>query len=651
MAAGKGGSSALFWAMVAALAGVAFCLGDVFAQWAMAFMDDAAGSSGLFETWLAAREAYPPLGLCLEGNALYGGLAAAAATLLAAMASHDSQSANLVDAASVHGGARFATAAEMALYAHEGERGREPVATRRGGLRYRKIDWRRPEWCDDVRDDNYVLSRNARISISENPDRIHERNKHVFVMAGSGAGKTYNFVQSNVLNMGSSMVFTDPKGEILARNGNFLASHGYNIKVVNVKDEESFRASNHYNPYHYAKNSTDLAQIIELLMKNTSGEGGSDSKNSGYFEKAERQLYQALSGYLFYLYRGQERTDGQQGELCTLPYIIDQLTMLKAERDARGNPQDSMLDMAFFATTEEDGYQGFKERFIARYGSEREARQHDEWTAITNYEGFKTTADAPETIASIISSCFVRLAPFTIKSVSSMFAYDDLELETVGSERTALFIVTSAMSGTYDFIAAMLLYQLFDVLTRVAESLPGRHLPIPVVCYLDEVANIGKIPNLARNVAFLRSYWVNLVIIVQSENDLERAYSKEEARSIRNNCAITVYLGRNDIESCEKLSKEIGDTTKAYESWSSSDSSTGRSVSKSLQYVKEPLMSADDIANGMDGSKCLVHIVQEHWFLDEKANPREHRRWGELAATEPFDLQRWAAERERAEAA
>lgn len=592
---------------------------------------------GIMDAWEVMRAANPPLGLSMEQLPLWLGASAGVAIVINA-ATKRSESDVLTDADTIHGSARWMTDDEMRGYAHLKPTIKvdAPRSSLRGrlGMRVRQ-PWPKPDWCDDIEDDNFILSERGRITISKCPDYTHERNKHLFVMAGSGAGKTFNFVTTNILQLGSSMVFTDPKGEILANSGKFLAEHGYKVKVINIKDEESFEDSNRYNPFHYARNETDLANIIELLIKNTSGDSSSPSANQDFFVKAERQLYQALAGYMFNLYHDVDES------YCNLPTLIDLLTMTKQEQGM----SKSELDVLFFGTMKDDGHCGYRERLILKYGSEHRARQSREWGAITSYEGFCSTKGSPETIASIIASCFVRLQPFTIKSVRDMFLTDDLELEKVGTEKTALFIVTSSGEKTYDFIAAMLMYQFFSVSKRVAESSPGRHLPIPVVCYLDEVANIGNIPNLASQVAFLRSYWVNLAIIVQSEVDLTRAYTKEETESIRNNCDVTVWLGRTGYESCEKLSKEIGDTTKAYTSRSISDSASGRSVSTSTQYSKEPLISADEIYNGLDGNTCLVHIKADHWYRDRKADPREHRRWREFQRAGQFDMTEWAEQR------
>lgn len=631
----KGHISGRWAAFVAASACVGAWMTNVFAQWVMGPMMSA--MSGGTSTGSAVASlggiiaSHPPIGVSTETVPLAAGVLAALAIVAKADQMRRENLSGKVDAATVHGEARWATPAELAGYGHRSTQSRDDSGKR--------VSWGVPAWIADrpgssVEDDNYILSSQARLSISKNPNRYYERNKHVFVMAGSGAGKTWNFVQSNVLNMGSSLVFTDPKGEILERNGRFLEEHGYVIKVVNVKDEEGFSASNHYNPLHYATNATDVADIVDLLVKNTSSE--ESSHGDEFFEKAEKQLYLALLGFLFYEYKmaGLE-------QYCTIPQMIDLLSLSKQDPGAA----KSQLDLVFYGTKEKDGYSGYVESLIARFGSEEAARRSPAWFPVTEYDGFSTTKGSPETIASIIASCYVRLAPFAISSVAEMFSDDDLELEKVGTRKTALFIVTSAQKGTYDFIAAMLLYQLFGTLTHVAEQLPDRHLPIPVCCYLDEVANIGTIPGLAKQVAFLRSYWVNLIIIVQSETDLERAYKKEPARSIRNNCDTTLYLGRCDADTCKKLSEEIGKTTKNYDVWSTTESRTGGSVSKNTQYVAEPLASADWLANVMPGTKCLVHFKQERWFLDDKADPMAHPRYAEWKATPPFDLAAWAARR------
>ena len=623
------------WAAFVALsAAAAAAMANVFAQyltimWA-AFTTGPVAAVPDFLSWLRAQMADGTMALLSTRQVPLAASSAAAAIVANAAMSRRRSAGNLVDPNVIHGSSRFATPTEMERYAHTSAVTRDDKG--------RKADWPKPECCEELLDDNYILTERAMLSISANPNRAFERNKHVFVMAGSGAGKTWNFVQSNVLNLGSSMVFTDPKGEILERNGAFLLAHGYKLKVVNVKDEESFANSNRYNPFHYCRNATAVNEIVDLIMENTTGDGPRGGGNSEFFEKAERQLYNALGGYLFFMYH--ERAE----QYCTIPQMIDLLALTRQDPNAAR----SQLDLVFNCTEAEgasEGFVGYREYLIRKHGSEQAARMSPEWYPITEYEGFCTTKGSPETIASIIASCYVRLAPFAISSVRDMFSYDDLELERMADEKTALFIVTSAQKGTYDFIAAMLLYQLFDVLTSVADTLPGKHLPSPICCYLDEVANIGKIPGLEKQVAVLRSYWVNLIVIVQSETDLERAYGREKAKSIRNNCDTTLYLGRGDIETCEKISKEIGDTTRSYVSWSTNESATGRSVTKSVQYVKVPLRTPEQIANEMPANGCYLHFKEERWFEDAKANPMEHRRYREWSAMPPFDIRTWARDR------
>lgn len=620
-------------AFVAVSAILAALLGNIASQYLFEAINNLMSADGTtampdFMPWYAAaRAANPPLGISTES--IYLAVSGFSAFFIV-MNADERRRASLsgkVDPTTVHGTARLAEDNEIARYAH--------TSTKTRNKEGKRVEWACPEICEDVLDDNYILSKKAMISISKNPNQNYERNKHVFVMAGSGAGKTWNFVQSNVMNLGSSLVFTDPKGEILERNGVFLQNHGYKLKVVNVKDENSFAASNCYNPLHYCKNATAIAEIVDLIIKNTSGDSSSPKSGEDFFVKAETQLYGALASYLYFMYKD------VAPQYCTIPEMIDLLAMTKQDQNAA----KSQLDIIFFGT-EAENFSGFREQLVRKYGSEERARMMPEWYAITQYEGFCTTKGSPETIASIIASCYVRLGPFAISSVRNMFSNDDLELEKFATEKTALFIVTSAQKGTYDFIAAMLLYQLFDVLTTVADKLPGKHLPMPVCCYLDEVANIGKIPGLAKQVAVLRSYWVNLIVIVQSETDLERAYGKEDTASIRNNCDTTLYLGRGNYETCEKISKEIGDTTRSYDSWSVSESSNGTSTSKSVQYVKVPLMSPSYIANEMPQNSCLVHFKEENWYLDQKANPMEHRRWKEWSQTPSFDIQTWAIEKE-----
>lgn len=534
-----------------------------------------------------------------------------------------------IDPQLAHGGERWATIAERAPYAHT----QVKVKDTKG----KSTLWEKPDTCEELLDDNIILSNSTKMALSDNPNRnFKPSNKHIYVMAGSGAGKSFNFLRTNVMQLNGSMVFTDPKGENFKILANFLTKHGYKVRVLSLREEEAMYASNTYNPMKYVHNMTDVSVIIDMFIKNTNSP--ESSKNGDFFEKAERMLYSALLGYLYFQY-------GKRGLMsdCTIPNLLDLLIMAQTKDKPK-----SPLDIIFFGTPEEDGYYGFERRLIDEYDGDRAAAmQGEEWTVITSYEGFKSTAGSPETMASVIVSCFVRLDAFSKAAVRHLFSQDTLELEKLGEEKTAIFIITKDTGSPYDFAAAMLLYQLFDINIALADAQPSGHVKIPILCYLDELANVGKIPNLEKLFATARSRWINLIAIVQDQGQLENVYGKT-AQSIISNCATMVYLGASDEKSAEWLSKQMGNTTRAVTEWSRSYSATGGSTSKSTHYIQVPLMSAAEILNvGLDPDECLTKHKQARWLKDKKPDPMQHPRWKELIECGACDIIEWKKEQDR----
>lgn len=325
----------------------------------------------------------------------------------------------------------------------------------------------KPDYVEKIEDDNIILSERAELQMSKIPDPALERNKHVYVLGGSGSGKTFNFVGPNLLQLNSSIVTTDPKGDTLKQYGNFFLRHGYKLKVVNTKPDQ-INQSMHYNPLLYLQDSTSIMQIVNLLVENTSG--NAEAEKEDFFVKAERQLYMALMGYLFYFY-------ADQPQYQTFPQMLDLLQLA-----GKDNPSQTKtpLDIIMLGTTAEDGFQGFEEWIVANHGGDEAAAQaSEEYFVIKQYKGFKSTSGSPETEASVIASCNVRLAPFAVSAVREFFSEDELELEMIGEERTAFFLVMSDTDKTFNFILAMLLYQLFDVNTAIADRNPGLALQDP----------------------------------------------------------------------------------------------------------------------------------------------------------------------------
>lgn len=553
-----------------------------------------------------------------------------------------------------YGDSRWARVDEMDQFAHSATSRKVPIRVPRRlkdklrfarrspkkfvmasrGMKETKPD-PKPSYVENLEDDNVILSELARLQLSKIPDPNLERNKHFFVIGGSGSGKTFNFVGPNLLQLFGSYVITDPKGDTLKQYGNFFLRHGYKLKVVNTKPSE-ISTSMHYNPMLYLVDTTSIMQITNLFIENTSGDSSQPNSNEDFFVKAERQVYMALMGYLLYFYKGRPQYQ-------TLPQLLDLLQLCE-----KPNPkqQKSALDVIMLGTTAEDGFEGFEEWLVRKYGSEEAAQASEEYFVIKQYRGFKSTAGSPETEASVIASCNVRLAPFAVAAVRDFFSDDELELERIGEERTAFFLVMSDTDSTFNFILAMLLYQLFDINTAKADSNPGSHCSIPVMCILDEFANIGKIPDMDKKIATLRSRWINLVPILQSTAQLKGMYDKK-ADIIEGNCDTTLFLGRCDHETNKSISERLGKYTIVVHNRSESHGRQG-SWSESENRVAKDLMSASDLGSNPEkfaGDDCIVLIKNAHPFLDKKYRTIDHPRYHELAECGEFVVADWNYDR------
>lgn len=488
----------------------------------------------------------------------------------------------------------------------------------------------KPDYVEKIEDDNIILSERAELQMSKIPDPALERNKHVYVLGGTGSGKTFNFVGPNLLQLNSSIVTTDPKGDTLKQYGNFFLRHGYKLKVVNTKPDQ-INLSMHYNPLLYLQDSTSIMQIVNLLVENTSG--NAEAEKEDFFVKAERQLYMALMGYLFYFY-------ADQPQYQTFPQMLDLLQLA-----GKDNPSQTKtpLDIIMLGTTAEDGFQGFEEWIVANHGGDEAAAQaSEEYFVIKQYKGFKSTSGSPETEASVIASCNVRLAPFAVSAVREFFSEDELELEMIGQEPTAFFLVMSDTDKTFNFILAMLLYQLFDVNTAIADKNPGSHCKIPINCILDELANIGRIPDLDVKIATLRSRWIYITAILQSVTQLKKMY-KDNADIIEGNCDTTLFLGRCDLETNKKISERLGKFTATVRNRSESHGRQG-SWSESENKIGKELMAAADLGNNPEkfgGDDCIVFVKNAFPFLDKKYRTIDHPRYHELREVGEFNLDDW----------
>lgn len=532
-----------------------------------------------------------------------------------------------------YGTAELASAKDWAGYAHVADKVK--VAGKREA-------WPKPDWCEELRDDNMWLAEDARLAISDNPDRAWKpANHHVLMVAGSGAGKTFNYITTNVMQCNASYMFTDPKGELLARFGRFLEQHGYVVKVLDIRPiEENIRNSNAYNPLHYCRTNTQVDDFINRLMASTtSPESKGAGGNQEFFENMERLTYGCI-WKMELAWWGQENE-----EYYNVPSCYEWLKLLRSAGD--GAEEMTQLERVFKMTREEDGIEGYIEMVRRRHpecASEAELQDLPEWEAVNALEGVQSAVGSPEEFAGVVSSCYNRLRPFMNAAVRSLFAdHDDMELGLVGKRKTAVFVLTADGGGPYDFIASLLTSQLFSINALVADNSPAGHLDIPVICYLDEVANIGEIPHLDQLFNTLRSRWINLVAITQYTDQLKPQY-KEAARGIMAAAAIFLYFGAGDYKSCEEISKMLGKKTVHHTERSYTRSNTGSSVTESEKFSEKALYTADELYNiAGDRDKVLVHIANDRWHEGRKPNPMEHPRWAEVQEAHIDDVAAWLA--------
>lgn len=543
-----------------------------------------------------------------------------------------------------YGGAEWATDAEIAAYAHTTEsrvvratlprdRNERREAVRKDrllplkaalGLSVR-VPTPKPEWCQRVEDDNVILSTRVEKSLSYIPDERYNRNNHILVIGGTGTGKTRRFVIPNLLQLAGSYVLTDPKGDTCWKVAPFLEAHGYRVVIVDVKLDE-MRFSARYNPLLHLTDSASAMVLADAFVQNTTdAEGGASGGNADYFVKAEKQLYYCLFLYVYLKWAG------SHPEWCTFDTVIKLLQQAKEGSKSKGG---SVLDRIILGSPEGSSTPSFRDELIAKYGSEAAASASDEWTVITNYRGFKSTAGSPETEASILSTCNVRLSRLISGDVRRFFSGDELGIDRIGEEPTALFLTMSDQSSTFYFILTILLFQFFDINVAIADTLPGSHCKIPVYCILDELANIGKIPDLDQKIATLRSRWIHLYPILQDSGQLKKWY-KDAAGEIEKNCSTTLYLGGSDVDTCEKISKTCGKRTIIVESRTETKGAHG-SYSVSTQKVAKDLISASDLMSNPDefgADDCIVLIKNAHPVLDKKYDYTAHPRYAELRAT------------------
>ena len=482
-------------------------------------------------------------------------------------------------------------------------------------------------FMDPVFENNIILTQTERLTMARIvKDPKYGRNKNVIVIGGSGSGKTRFYVKPQLMQMHSSYVVTDPKGQILVECGKMLQKgvpkrdvndrlvkdkdgkqvyEPYEIKVFNTID---FNKSMKYNPFHYIKSEKDILKLVNTLMENTKGEG--NSSQDPFWEKAERLLYTAYIGYLWY------EAPPKEQNFTTLIDMIDLSQTREEEED-----YENVIDGLF---------------------KELEKKDPDHF-AVRQYRRFKLAAG--KTIKSILISCGARMAPFDIKEVREMTEEDELQLDQVGQRLTALFVIISDTDNTFNFLAAILYSQLFNLLCEQADNQYGGHLPYHVRCLLDEFSNTGKIPQFEKLIATIRSRNISASIILQSKSQLKALY-KESADTIEGNADCTLFLGGKEQTTLKELESVLGKET--IDLYNTSDTrGTSRSYGQSYQKTGRQLMSQDEIAV-MDGGKCILQLRGVRPFLSEKYDITKHKNYHLLSDSNPknaFDIEKYIKNR------
>ena len=455
---------------------------------------------------------------------------------------------------------------------------------------------------DDDFSKNILLTQTERITMDSRPKNPkHARNKNVIVIGGSGSGKTRFFVKPNLMQMHSSYVVTDPKGTVINEVGKLLASNGYQIKVLNTIN---FKKSMHYNPFTYIRSEKDILKLVNTIIANTKGDGEKSSED--FWVKAERLLYTALIGYIYY--------EAPQAEK-NFNTLLEMINSSEAKEDDEDFESD--VDKMF----------------------KRLQKRDPEHFAVKQYQKFKLAAG--KTLKSILISCGARLAPFDIKELRDLMAYDELDLDKVGDIPTALFLIMSDTDTTFNFVIAILQSQLFNLLCDKADDVYGGRLPVHVRCILDEFANIGQIPNFDKLIATIRSREISASIILQSQSQLKTIY-KEAADTIVGNCDTTLFLGGKEKSTLKEISELLGKET--IDSFNTSEN-RGTQISHGLNYQKlgKELMSQDEIAV-MDGGKCILQLRGVRPFFSDKYDITKHPNYKYLADADKkntFDVERY----------
>ena len=440
-------------------------------------------------------------------------------------------------------------------------------------------------YIDKKFENNVLLTQTERLTMNNRPKNPkYARNKNVMVIGGSGSGKTRFFVKPNLMQMHSSYVVTDPKGTLVLECGKMLERNGYEIKILNTIN---FKKSMRYNPFAYLKSEKDILKLVQTIIANTKGEG--EKSTEDFWVKAEKLYYTALIGYIWY------EAPKEEQNFTTLLAMID-ASEVREEDENFKNAVDYMFEAL-----------------------EKEKPNH---FAVKQYKKYKLAAG--KTAKSILISCGARLAPFDIQELRDLMKEDELELDTLGEKKTALFVIISDTDDTFNFVVSIMYSQLFNLLCDKADDEYGGRLPVHVRCLLDEFANIGLIPKFEKLIATIRSREISACIILQAQSQLKSIY-KDNADTIVGNCDSTLFLGGKERTTLKELSESLGkETIDLYNT--SETRSNQKSFGLNYQKTGKELMSQDEITV-MDGGKCIYQLRGVRPFLSDKFDITKHKNY------------------------
>ena len=481
----------------------------------------------------------------------------------------------------------------------------------RHGIEYGSARWGTPKDIEPFMapkfEDNIILTKTERLMMSNRPpDPKNARNKNVLVVGGSGSGKTRFWLKPNLLQCHSSYVVTDPKGSIVVECGNALLKNGYKVRILNTIN---FKKSMHYNPFAYVHSEKDILKLVTTLMTNTKGEG---SGGDPFWEKRERLLLTALIAYLHY------EAPVEEQNFATLLEMLNTMQVLEDDEEYQ-NPVDLLF--------------------------EELAKKKPNSFAGRQYKLYKLAAG--KTAKSILISCGARLAPFDIQELRDLTMYDELQLDTLGDKKTALFLIMSDTDSTFNFLISMVYTQLFNLLCDKADDVYGGKLPIHVRCLIDECANIGQIPNLEKLVATIRSREISACLVLQARSQLKAIY-KDNADTIVGNMDSQIFLGGSEPTTLKDLSEMLGKET--IDAFNTSDTrGNSPSYGTTFQKMGHELLSRDELAV-LDGGKCILQLRGVRPFLSDKYDLTQHPNYKLTSDYDPkntFDIEKYLNRKEK----